>query len=209
MKIKPFFATTMILAGMLFFGCATKQGFVSVSDPSQSFELGRLSFLAPPGEGWEYEKRGSSPAQSMFFLKRGDLETPGFSASVWQYRADVPVTSEKDLWEYVLSPFRDAIDSQEQFEILKTECGHDESFAKVGVRCFVEGRHHLKGNFWIDGMNPGDVVTVRGHAYAFVHPDDNRLIGAVDYFQRGLPEQLTADTKTLLSEFARGVTFRK
>ena len=94
--------------------------------------------------------------------------------------------------------------AQKRFEILTTKCNDDDTFAKVGVLCFVEGRDYLA-----TGTGQLDAVTIRGHGYAFVHPDDSSLIGVVEYFERGLPGKLSADTKKLVSEFAKSVTMRK
>lgn len=210
MKTMPRVVTTLLLLTVaLLSGCASQSAFQSVSDSGEIFEVGTISFRSPPGDGWSYLGDSDDPAEFVLFLKRGDLDTPGFGASVGQIRADDPVTSHKQLRDYVLSPLRDAIDFQEPFQIRVTECQPDDRFAEIGVNCLIEGRHHLQGFFWIDGMNRGDLVTVKGHGYAFVSPGDDRVVTVIDYYQGGLPDKLLDDThtQTQLDEFARGVKY--
>ena len=194
---------------MLLFGCATEKREVTVSDPAQPFELGRLSFLAPSGKGWVYTRDSSSPTEFMLFKNDGRFGSSRFGVMVWEFRVDSPVTSDKDLWDYLLSPYRDATDATEQYDIHKTECDHDESLAKMGLICRVTGKHDVAGSFWATGLAPKEIIDFEGHVYAFVYPDDDRLIGILEYFQQVLPNAAPADTKQLIAEFARNVTLLK
>ena len=209
MKTSNFSVPAIVLFGIFLFGCATEKRDVPVSDPAQSFELGRLSFLAPSGKGWVYKRDSSPPIEFMLFKNDGRLGSPRFGVMVWEFHADNPVTSDKELWDYVLSPYRDATDATEQYNIQKTECDHDESLTKMGLICRVEGKHDVAGSFWATGVGPREIIDFEGHVYAFVYPDDDRLIGVLEYFQQVLPKVPPADTKQLLGEFARNVTLLK
>jgi len=203
MKTTFLAAFAVILAGVHFFGCAAPmKSAVPVTDPGQSFELGKLSFRAPPGEGWHYVRESAPPVEYVLFVKRGPVKPQGFLASVSEIRPDTPVTLEKDL-EKVLQLYFDEMAARGRYEILKSECGHDERFSRIGVLCYSEAR-----DYQITGMEPAEAITIRGHGYAFVHPDDNRIVGVVEFYERGLSEKLSADTKTMLSQFARNVKLR-
>lgn len=204
MKTTPITAFAGILAGLLLIGCAAPmKSSVPVPDPAQPFELEKLSFRAPQGEGWNYVRESVPPVDYVLFMKRGEVQPQGFLASVSEVRTDNPVTSEKDLSEKVLQPYLDDMASRNRYEIVKSECGHDESFSRIGVLCFVEVR-----DYQTTGIEPADAITIRGHGYAFVHPDDNRTVGVVEFYERGQSAKLSADTKTMLSQFARNVKLR-
>jgi hypothetical protein len=198
MKIVCITAVHAALAAM-FISCATTGGPVPVSGPAQSFGLEKLSFRAPPGQGWQYVQESAPPVEYVLFMKRGAVQAQGFLASVSEVRADSPVTSEKDL-EKVLKLYFDEMAARGRYEILKSECGHDESFSNIGVLCFTEVRE-----YHVTGTDPADAVTTRGHGYAFVHPADDRTVGVVEFYERGLSEKLSADTKTMLGQFSRNV----
>lgn len=59
------------------------------------------------------------------------------------------------------------------------------------------------------GMDRVEVVTVRGHGYAFAHPGDKEVVSVIEYAQGGTPEMLSTDTEKLLREFGRGITIRE
>jgi hypothetical protein len=193
-----------ILAGLWLIGCAAPmKSAAPVSDPAQAFELEKLSFRAPPGEGWHYVRESAPPVDNVLFMKRGEVQPQGFLASVSQVGTDHPVTSEKDLSEKVLQPYFGEMEARKRYEILKLDCNHDESFSKIGVLCSIELR-----DYQATEIEPADAITFRGHGYAFVHPDDDRTAGVVEFYERGLSEKLSADTKTMLSQFARNVKLR-
>ena len=211
MKIRSLFASTILLAGILLTGCATEQRSISESNPEQPIELRRLSFLPPSGEGWEGWKDSSSPLEYVLFKKSGGEEKPVFGVMVWQYRTDDPVTSEDDLWAYILQPYRDTVDADKRRNISKTECDHDESLTRIGLRCKVEGtldfeESYFEKSVWASGLvQDGKAFEGEGHVYAFVFPDDDREIGVIEYFQQILPDVPPVDTGQRLSEFARNV----
>ena len=93
MNIRNGYAITTIIFGFLLAGCATETRI----DPLQPIELGNLSFLAPPGEEWEYDRDDSDDPPFVLFL-RGGSGSPAFGVMVWQIRVDDPVNSEDDLW---------------------------------------------------------------------------------------------------------------
>jgi hypothetical protein len=194
----------VILAGVLYLGCAAPmKSAVPVTDPAQSFELDRLSFRAPSGEGWHFLKEIAPPVEYVLFMKKGAVQPKGFLASVSEVRADNPVTSEKDLSEKVLHLELEAMKNQKRYEILKSDCKHDERFSRIGVLCFTEVR-----DYQTTETDPVDAITIRGHGYAFVHPDDNRIVGVVEFYERGLSAKMSADTKTMLGQFAGKVKLR-
>ena len=203
MRTTPFAAIAAIFSGMLFLGCAATQSTVPVSDPAKPLEVGRFSFLAPPGEGWEYLRISAPPVESVLFMKRGAVKPQGFIAAVSQVRTDNPVTSEKELSDKILQIYHEEVDTEGRYEILASKCDHDETFSKMGVLCFGEVKDHP-----MTGMEPVEPIIIRGHGYAFAHPDDNRIVGVVEFYERGLSERLSADTRTMLGEFARGITLR-
>ena len=203
MRTTPFTAIAAVLAGTLFLGCAATQSTVPVSDPAKPLEIGRFSFLAPPGEGWEYLRISAPHVESVLFMKRGAVKPQGFIAAVSQVRTDNPVTSEKELSDKILQIYHEEVDTEGRYEILASKCDHDETFSKMGVLCFGEVKDSP-----MTGMEPVEPIIIRGHGYAFAHPDDNRIVGVVEFYERGLSERLSADTRKMLCEFARGITLR-
>jgi hypothetical protein len=212
MKMRSLLASTVLLAGILLTGCATEQRSISKSSPEQPIELCRLSFLPPSGEEWEAWKDTTSPLEYALFKNIRGEKKPVFGIMVWQYRTDDPVNSEDDLWAYILRPYRDAVDADKRRIISKTECDHDESLIRVGLRCKVEGaldfeESYFEENFWATGLvKDGKAFAGEGHEYGFVLPDDDREIGVIEYFQQILPDVPPVDTGQRLSEFARNVT---
>ena len=198
----------IILTGILFSGCATEGTQVSARELSQRQHIGGLSFVPPGGGGWRQFRDEIPPAELVMFLRHGSSTAYGDTVTVGRFQTDQAVTSKEELLKFVVAPFRDAIDTQEHFRMVSNECEHDERFGKVGVFCAIEGRHRLRAHptaFWGEGVTRGDEVTVKGYGYAFVHPEDNRMVFIIDYFRLGASERLTADTKQLLSEFADNV----
>lgn len=212
MKIRSLFASTVLLAGLLLAGCATEQSAITGSNTQQPIELRKLSFLSSAGEGWEGWKDDTSPLEYVLFKKSGGEKKPVFGIMVWQFRTDDPVTSEDDLWAYILQPYRDAVDADKRRNVNKTECDHDESLTRVGLRCKVEGtldfeESYFEESVWTWGLvQDGKAIEGEGHVYAFVFPDDDREIGVIEYFQQILPDVPQIDTGQQLSEFARNVT---
>ena len=202
MKIRNRYAITTIILGFLLAGCATETRI----DPIQPIELGNLTFLAPTGEGWEYNRDDSSNIETVLFV-RGGYGSPAFGVMVWQMRVDDPVNSEDDLWTGLVEPYRDVWDAQGRNEIKKTECNPDQTLTTIGLLCQVEGTANSEGNlsFWTERI--GDIKTIEGegYVYAFVLPNDNREIAVIEYFQQILPDVPPADTQKLLAEFARNV----
>lgn len=189
----------LLLAAALSQGCSTASGINIISDGSKPYHLGRLSFSTPPGDGWQMNEGGTQEGKWIVFIKEGTARNRFMAASVVQVRSDSPVTSETELWDKVLLPYRD---SPNKVEILTTRCESSNRFAKVGVLCYIEARY-----FRISNMGFPEAVTMRGHGYAFAFPDDSRMVGIIEYFEGGLP--LDADTRKLLDKFARNVTLLK
>ena len=204
MRMSTLVAATLVLTGTFLSGCATTGNFTPVIDAAHTFELGKLSFSAPSGEGWEYKRDSSPSAEFVQFLKKSAPKPKGFMVSVVQVRADKPVVSEKDLWDEVLHPFRKAVDAQKRFELPTPKCFSDKSFSKLGVLCSLEGTDFMRF-----ATSPDEAVSIQGHAFAFVFPDDNRQVGVIEYLEGDLPGRLSSDTKKLVSEFAKSVTIRK
>jgi hypothetical protein len=199
MNIRNRYAITMIIFGFLLAGCATETRI----DPLQPIELGNLSFLAPPGDEWEYNRDDSDDPPFVLFL-RGGSGSPAFGVMVWQARVDDPVNSEDDLWTGLLEPYQNAYDDPDQNEIRKTECNPDHTLTAMGLLCQVEGRLGL----WTKTVD-SHTTEAEGYVYAFVLPNDNREIGVIEYFQQVIPGVPPVDTRKLLGEFARSVTLVK
>jgi hypothetical protein len=202
MNIRNRYSITTIIFVFLLAGCATETPI----DPSQPIELGNLTFLAPTGEGWEYNRDDSSDFETALFI-RGGWGSPAFGVMVWQVRVDDPVNSEEDIWAGLLEPYRDVWDAKERNELKKTECNPDQTLTAIGLLCQVEGEADSEGNLSFWGERIGDIATIEGegHVYAFVLPNDNREIAVIEYFQQILPDVPPADTQKLLAEFARNV----
>ena len=195
----------VILSSMLLFGCATQQP----NDSSeQRLVLGNLSFLPPPGEGWEIRKDKENPAQFIMFIRRGDEKAPDLVALVWQVRADRAVMSDNELEDYLRSSYSDPA-ARKWLELVIGDCGHDESFAKGGGICPYEGKEHRGEKSWDTSVFGTKDSYIKGHAHAFVDPDDRTLIGMVEYAERGLAEQFSVDTGKLLDEFMQGMALVK
>lgn len=202
MNIRNRYTITTIIFGILLAGCATETRI----DPLQPIELGNLTFLAPQGEKWEYDRDDSSEIETALFV-RGGWGSPVFGVMVWQIRVDDPVNSEEDIWTGLLEPYRDVWEAQERNELKKTECNPDRTLTAIGLLCQVEGEADTKEllNFWAKRLDHTEILEAEGHVYAFVLPNDNREIGVIEYFQQVLPGDPPVDTKQLLGEFARNV----
>jgi hypothetical protein len=206
MNISKVYVVTTIFVGILLAGCATE----SRIDPLHPIELGGLTFLAPPGEDWEYDRDDSSDIEFVVFKKAGSTSSAAFGVMVWQVRVDDPVNSEEDLWANLLEPYRDVWEAQERNELKKTECNPDQTQSPMGLLCQVEGEADIEGSFWATGIVwDSKTIEAEGHVYAFVFPDDNRQIGVIEYFQQLLPGVDRVDTKQLIVEFARNVILLK
>ena len=205
MSIRNRYSITTIIVGILLAGCATETRV----DPLQPIELGGLTFLAPQGEGWEYNRDDSSDIETALFVKSGS-GSPVFAVMVWQVRVDEPVNSEEELWTSLVEPYRDIWDAQGRNEIKKTQCNPSQTLTTSGLLCQVEGEVDIEGSFWATGIVwDSKTIEVEGHVYAFVLPNDNREIGVIEYFQQILPDVALSDTQKLLDEFASTVVFTK
>ena len=145
MKIKNLYAITITIFGILSAGCATETRI----DPIQPIDVGDMTFLAPAGEGWEYNRDDSGGIDTALFI-RGGHGAPAFGVMVWQMRVDDPVGNRDDLWDGFVQPYRDVWDAEVGNELSKTECDPDQTLTTIGMLCQVEGRATSAGrlSFW-------------------------------------------------------------
>jgi hypothetical protein len=197
----------LFLAILLTAGCAAQSKYSLVSDRTEPFTIGKLSFNAPLGDDWSYTTDRSADDGSVMFVRgKASAESPAFIIHVWQFKADSPISSVDELLKMQISPFRDFVDSQSRFEVLSLDCNADKAFFDVGVLCSVEVIDHRFSQSNFDPNVPIQDILLSGYSLIFIHPNDDDIVGVVEYGQQVIPDKSLVDTKQSLIDFVGSIT---